>query len=157
MISQESESGVSSRLPEDKILILFDGYCNLCNGAVQFVLKRDRRDRFRYASLSWPVGDEVIRKYPKLAGVDSIIVYQNGKVLERSSAALFIAGRLGGLWPMLGVFWVVPKLIRDGIYNWIARNRYRWFGKKDSCMIPDRDVSHLFLKPEFDSSPDSDR
>jgi predicted DCC family thiol-disulfide oxidoreductase YuxK len=146
MNSKESKSGVVNQLPDGKILVLFDGYCNLCNGAIQFIMKRDRRERFRYASLSWPLGERVVERHPRFKGVDSIIVFHKGRVMDRSSAALYIAGRLDGLWPVLTVFWIVPKFLRDFIYDWVARNRYRWFGKKSTCMMPDKDVSHLFLQ-----------
>ncbi len=132
-------------LPANKVLVLFDGYCNLCNGAVQFILKRDSRDRFRFAALTWPAGKEVLEDHPQLSSTDSIIVYCAGKVYAHSSAALVIAGRLGGLWPLMKVFWIVPPFIRDAVYKWVARNRYRWFGKKETCMIPETDLGYKFL------------
>ncbi len=132
-------------IPEGKTLVLFDGYCNLCNGAVQFILKRDKKERFYFASLSWPIADEVLANFPKLQNVDSILVYRDGKIYDQSSAALKIAAGLGALWPLMGVFWIIPKFIRDVVYAFIARNRYKWFGKKDTCMMPDKDVSYRFL------------
>ncbi len=146
MNSQQTESNGTFNIPSDKILVLFDGHCNLCNGAVQFVIKRDRRDLFRFASLSWPVGQSVISQFPTFHDVDSILVFKDGKLYAKSDAALIISRNLGGAWPGLAAFRIFPKLFRDGVYDFIARNRYRWFGKKDSCMIPERDVSHLFLK-----------
>lgn len=132
-------------IPEGKFLVLFDGYCNLCNGAVQFIMKRDKKEQFYFASLSWPIAKNVLADFPEFSEVDSILVYKDGKLYDQSSAALKIAAKLGALWPLMGVFWIVPKFIRDGVYAFIARNRYKWFGKKDTCMIPERDVSYRFL------------
>lgn len=74
------------------------------------------------------------------------MVYHNGKLYDQSSAALKIASRMGALWPLMTVFWIIPKFIRDAVYRYIAKNRYRWFGKKDSCMIPEKDVSYRFVR-----------
>lgn len=133
-------------IPAGKTLLLFDGYCNLCNGAVQFILKRDKKKQFFFAGLSWPAGVEIIRRFPKFKDADSILVFENGKVFDQSSAALKVAGRLGGLWPLMGIFWIVPRFLRDAVYSFIARNRYKWFGKSESCMIPDSDVKGRFLR-----------
>ncbi len=129
-----------------KHLILFDGHCNLCNGAVQWVIKRDRKGHFHFAALSWPAGEQVLHKFPELEGVDSIVYFDGKKVYVRSSAALKIAGALGGVWAISGVFWLVPRIVRDGVYNWVARNRYRWFGKMDTCMMPSPELEQRFLR-----------
>jgi predicted DCC family thiol-disulfide oxidoreductase YuxK len=133
-------------IPEGKWLILFDGHCNLCNGAVQFVIKRDRKDKFRFAALSWEVGETLHKTFPELAHADSIVLYDGHGISICSSAALRIAGHLGALWPMMAIFWVVPRPLRDAVYNWIARNRYRWFGKKDTCMLPSAELKNKFLQ-----------
>lgn len=133
-------------IQDDKLLVLFDGHCNLCNGAVQFVIKRDSRDAFRFAALSWQVGEALAAKFPELKDVDSIVLYDGNEIRTRSSAALKIASKLGGLWPLTGVFWVVPKFIRDAVYNWVARNRYSWFGQKESCMMPTPETKRKFLE-----------
>jgi predicted DCC family thiol-disulfide oxidoreductase YuxK len=135
----------SSELPEGKGLILFDGYCNLCNGSVQFIIKRDPGEYFRFSSLSWPPAAKVLQENPSFQQVDSILLYEDGELYEKSTAALKIAGRLSGLWPILKVFLIVPRFIRDAVYDFIARKRYRWFGKRDTCMMPDKRVDHLFL------------
>lgn len=135
-----------SSIPSGKTLVLFDGYCNLCNGVVQFLLKRDKKEKFYFASLSWPVAERILSDFPKFKGVDSILVYHNGKLYDQSSAALKIASRMGALWPLMTVFWIIPKFIRDAVYRYIAKNRYKWFGKKDSCMIPEKDVSYRFVR-----------
>ncbi|HKK40209.1 MAG TPA: DCC1-like thiol-disulfide oxidoreductase family protein [Cryomorphaceae bacterium] len=135
-------------LPEGKGLILFDGYCNLCNGAVQFIIKRDPKEHFRFSSLSWPPTQKLLEDYPKYADTDSILLYENGNLYQKSTAALKIAGRLKGLWPLMKVFFIIPRFLRDPIYDFIARNRYRWFGKKDTCMMPETKVDHLFISSE---------
>lgn len=135
-----------SELPEGKGLILFDGYCNLCNGAVQFIIKRDQEEHFRFSSLSWLPAQKLIEQHPEYADVDSILLYEKGKLYQKSTAALKIAGRLKGLWPAMKVFFIIPRFLRDPIYDFIAKNRYRWFGKKDTCMMPDKKIGHLFLQ-----------
>lgn len=134
--------------PEGKSLILFDGYCNLCNGSVQFVIKRDPKEHFRFSSLSWPPAQTLLEKYPEFGNVDSILLFEGDELFQKSTAALKIAGRLGGLWPLMKVFFIVPQFIRDAVYDFIARNRYRWFGRKDTCMIPEKKVGHLFLESQ---------
>jgi len=138
------QNGISE-LPDGKGLILFDGYCNLCNGAVQFIIKRDPKEHFRFSSLTWPPAQDLLSKNPEFKDVDSILLYEEGKLYQKSTAALKIAGRLKGAWPLFKVFTIIPRFLRDPIYDFIARNRYRWFGKKDTCMMPEKKVGHLFL------------
>ena len=129
-----------------KIVVLFDGVCNLCNGAVQFIIKRDKTSKFLFASLQSDFGQSQLQKF----GLDptklhSIIVHENGKFCERSDAALKIASGLAQPWPMLGVFKIFPRFFRDWVYDLIARNRYKMFGKRDSCMIPTLELKGRFL------------
>jgi len=140
-----SQENLVDQLPAGKALVLFDGYCNLCNGAVQFILKRDKKNHFYFASLSWPAAEKVLQNSEELKRIDSILLYDGKAVYTKSSAALKISRHLGGLWLAFGIFWIIPKFLRDVIYNFIARNRYKWFGKKDTCMMPESDVSHRFL------------
>lgn len=126
--------------------ILFDGVCNLCNGSVQFVIKHDPDGKFRFAALQSEFGQEHLKKH----GIDpsqllSIVFLINGRMFNRSRAALEIARRLNGLWPLLYIFVIVPPFIRNAVYDWIARNRYRWFGKQDACMIPTPELRSRFL------------
>ena len=139
--------------PKENYIVLFDGTCNLCNSAVQFIIPRDKKEKFRYASLQWESAKKYISRFPQLVNEDSIILYHNNKVWTKSSAALRIAMQLKGFWPMLVAFLIVPKFIRDGIYKWIASNRYKWFGKKDQCMIPEKNIQHLFLEHKKESPP----
>ena len=123
-------------------IVLFDGVCNLCNGAVQFIIERDKHQHFRFASLQSGFGQQ----YQQQVGeVDSILLVDHGKIYQKSSAALRIARKLDGLWPMLFILIIIPPFIRDFVYDIIARNRYRWFGKKESCWLPTPDLKALFL------------
>lgn len=146
MQSSHSEGAPVPELSDGRFVILFDGYCNLCNGAVRFVLERDRKEVFDFAALSWPVGEALKSKFPELEDVDSIVLYDGEKVFVKSDAALKIAGKLRGLWPAAGIFWILPRFVRDAVYGWVARNRYRWFGKKDTCMMPTPETQKRFLK-----------
>jgi len=122
-------------------IVLFDGVCNLCNSSVQFIIKRDTKDYFRFDSLQ-----SYIEKGNSLPiNEDSIILIENGQFYSRSTAALRIAKRLNGLWKLLYVFIIVPPFIRNAVYDYIARNRYRWFGKQDSCMMPTAEMREKFL------------
>jgi len=127
-------------------IILFDGVCNLCNGAVQFVIRNDKKKLFRFAALQSEAGIELSKKH-KLPtdSMKTFILIENNQVYTRSTAALRVGKMLGGALALGYVFIIVPPVIRDGVYNWIAKNRYRWFGKKESCMIPTPDLRERFL------------
>ncbi|WP_235855805.1 thiol-disulfide oxidoreductase DCC family protein [Flagellimonas aequoris] len=134
-------------MEENKKIILFDGVCNLCNGSVQFVIKRDKKDVFRYAAIQSEVGEQLItERHIDTNQVDSIILIEPGVAyFTKSDAALEIAGELGGLWKLTSIFKWIPKSIRDVIYDFVARNRYKWFGKQESCMIPTPELKAKFL------------
>ena len=127
-------------------IILFDGVCNLCNGFVIYIIKKDKKNKLQFAALQSTAGEILLSKF-KIDKVktDSIIFVDGENYYERSSAALHIAKHLSGAFPLLYGFIIIPKFIRDGIYNWIARNRYKWFGKKESCMIPTKELQSKFL------------
>jgi len=130
----------------DESVILFDGVCNLCNASVRFVIKRDRAARFSFASLQSGYTASLFRKLNFHAnGVDSIVLLESGKLYVRSTAALKIARHLDGLWPLLYAFIIVPRFIRDAVYDFVARNRYRWFGKKEYCEVPAPGMKERFL------------
>ena len=129
----------------DSPIILFDGICNLCNGAVQFIIKRDAQGKFKFAALQSPVGKSYLQKFKVNDDTSSLILIKDARPFEKSSAALEIARHLSGAWPLLTAFKVVPKFLRDGVYNFIARRRYSWFGKKDECMIPTPELKSRFL------------
>lgn len=130
----------------DKKIILFDGLCNLCNGAVTFIIKRDAEDLFQFAALQSDVGRALTQKQGiDTDNVDSIVLIDGDRHYIKSSAALHIARHLSGGYPLLYGFMVLPTVMRDWVYNWIAENRYRWFGKKDQCMIPTPELRNKFL------------
>jgi predicted DCC family thiol-disulfide oxidoreductase YuxK len=131
---------------QDSSIILFDGTCNLCNGAVQFILERDPGRRFKFASIQSSTGRRLMGANgfdPNDAG--TFVLIEGDRVFTRSEAALKVARELSGPWPALGLLRFVPKTLRDIGYTVITRNRYRWFGRKGSCMIPTEDVADRFL------------
>ncbi len=129
--------------------MLFDGVCNLCNATVNFIIDRDPGHHFRFASLQSDAGKELLRAHgvtPQESGdPDSILLVQGDRVLERSTAALHIARGLAGGWKLLYLFIVVPRFVRDVVYRFIARHRYRWFGKSDTCRVPTPELRARFL------------
>ena len=132
----------------EHLVILFDGVCNLCNSFVNFVLDRDPQSRFQFAALQSPAAARLLtelgRPVPK-PEPDTIVLVQNGTVYERSTAALRVARRLSGAWKLLYVFIIVPRPLRDIVYRFVARNRYRWFGRKDVCRVPTPELRARFL------------
>lgn len=128
-------------------VILFDGVCNLCNAAVIFFIKRDKKNVFRFASLQSAFGQSVLQKFHLSANTfNSFILFKNGKVYTKSTAALLVAKELSGGWPLLSAFIIVPRFIRDDVYNFIAQNRYKWFGKKKECWIPSPALQSKFIE-----------
>ena len=128
-------------------LVLFDGVCNLCNSIVSFTIKRDPEAKFLFASLQSTVGQALLKKYNlSVDDFDSFVLIEGHRAYSKSSAALRVVKRLKGFWPVLYVFIVVPRPTRDFVYDFVAKNRYRWFGRKDQCMIPTADVKRRFLE-----------
>jgi predicted DCC family thiol-disulfide oxidoreductase YuxK len=127
-------------------VVLFDGVCNLCNGSVLFIIKRDSKSSLRFASLQSDFGQQQMERFNiSSSGLDSVLLINNGILYNKSTAALKIARMLDGFWPVLYGFIIVPKFLRDSVYDWIAKNRYKWFGKKESCMIPTPDLKSRFI------------
>ena len=127
-------------------IILFDGVCNLCNGAVNFVIKRDPGNVFKFAPLQEKQGALLLKTHAiGIQKLDSIVLIENGNVYTKSSAALRIAKKMSNLWPLFFVLLIIPSFIRDGVYDFIAKNRYKWFGKKEQCMIPTLGLKEKFL------------
>ncbi|NRS87600.1 putative DCC family thiol-disulfide oxidoreductase YuxK [Flavobacterium sp. 7E] len=135
------------KLPENKKIVLFDGVCNLCDSAVQFIIKNDKKDIFRFAALQSEIGQEICKHIGiDVSKMDSIILYEPGiAYYYKSEAALNIASDLGGTISLLSVFKVLPSGFSNVVYDFIARNRYKWYGKKESCMIPTADLKSKFL------------
>lgn len=131
----------------NKAIVLFDGVCNLCNSSVLFILKYDKGQHFVFTTLQSDVARELLLHYPKeIMEKDSILLIKNNSVYTESTAALLIAKEFSGIWTLLQFFWIVPKFIRDFVYGFIAKNRYKWFGKKDNCSIPTKKNKNLFLE-----------
>jgi len=127
-------------------VVLFDGVCNLCNSSVNFLIDRDSNATFRLASLQSDFAAQLLpRFHVDPSKVDSVAFYVDGKLYQRSRAVLEIARRMRRGWPLLYVFIIIPGFLRDAIYNWIARNRYKWFGKQDTCRIPTPELKSRFL------------
>lgn len=126
-------------------VILFDGVCNFCDASVQFILERDPNEIFRFASLQSEAGQDLLKKYHVPEDVDSMILIESDKVYFKSSAALRISRHLQGTWKLLYILIIVPAPVRNVVYDIIARNRYKWFGKKESCMLPSPNVRKRFL------------
>ncbi len=132
-----------------KSVILFDGVCNLCNASVDFILKRDKPNRFLVGALQEEAGKKLLSRFevnPEY--LDSLVLVEGGKVFFRSTAALKIAKNLSGFWPLFYVFILLPPFIRDAVYDWIGKNRYRWFGKKSTCRLPSPEEKSKFLSLE---------
>ncbi len=126
--------------------MLFDGVCNLCSTAVQFIIKQDKKARFRFASLQSETGQQLLQKFNlPTDDITTMVLIEGDKYYTHSTAGLRNALHLGGLWQLLYGFIIVPKPIRDAVYNWIARNRYRWFGQSEACMIPTPELKARFL------------
>lgn len=132
---------------KNKSLVLFDGVCNLCNASVKFIIKHDKKEQFLFASLQSDAAKELLLQYnSKKITMDSIILIENNAFYEKSTAALRISKKLNGGYKLLYVFIIIPTFIRDWVYNYIATNRYKWYGKKDSCMIPTPALKNRFLE-----------
>ena len=132
---------------EGKSIIFFDGVCNLCNSSVNFIIKHDKKKQFLFASLQSDAAKEILLQYnSKKINLDSIVLLDNGKLFEKSTAALRISKHLNNGLFLLYIFIIIPTFIRDYLYDYIAKNRYKWYGKKDSCMIPTKDLKSRFLE-----------
>jgi len=127
-------------------VVLFDGMCNLCSGAVQFIIKRDPGGKFKFASLQSKTGVKYSEKFNIDTNKgDSIVLVQGNRHHVKSSAALRIAIGLKGAYPILYAFIIIPAFLRDAIYDFIAKNRYKWFGKKETCWLPTPELKARFI------------
>ena len=140
------------KTPSDRSIILFDGVCNLCNGFVNFVIDRDPDGVFRFAALQSEAGRQLVRDHGAVSSaggeaalLQSVILIENGTLYRRSNAALRIARHLTPPWPLLYAFIVVPKPIRNAVYDQIAARRYDWFGQRDQCRVPTPALKDRFL------------
>lgn len=130
---------------DDHAIILFDGVCNLCNGAVNFLVDRDPNGRFKLGALQSDAAEPLLERNGLFPDLESFVLIHQGRAYRRSEAALRVAWRLGGLWRLLYPLLLVPRPLRDAVYDWIARNRYRWFGKRDTCRVPTSELRARFI------------
>ena len=131
---------------KNKSIILFDGVCNLCNSSVNFIIKHDKKKHFLFASLQSDAAKEILLHHSLNKIIfDSIILIEDTIVYEKSTAVLRIAKKLNNGFQLLYVFILIPKILRDKIYDYIAKNRYKWYGKKNTCMLPSKDLKSRFL------------
>lgn len=127
-------------------VIIFDGVCHLCNASVNFVMSHDRRRRFRYTANQMAAGQKILRENGiDPAQIETVFLYENNKLYSKSTAALRIARKLGFPYNLAFGFMIVPAFIRNIVYDLIARNRYKWFGKKETCRLPTAEERSLFL------------
>ena len=125
-------------------IVLFDDICSLCNASVQFIIVRDPHAVFRFASLQSETGAALREKFG-VPEVYSLVLLEDGRYYMKSSAALRICRRLAGVWKLFYIFWLVPKPLRDYVYDFVAKHRYEWFGKRDHCLMPTPDIRARFL------------
>ena len=137
-----------AHLPKDKKIILFDGICNLCNSAVQFVIKRDKKDVFRFVPLQSELGQKITAHIGiDHKHIDSFILYEPGKAYYyKASAAFETAKEFGGIYSLLRIFSIFPSFITNFVYDYVAKHRYQWYGKKESCMVPTPELRTKFLE-----------
>jgi len=134
-------------LPNNKQIVLFDGVCNFCNASILKIIKNDKKNIFLFASLQSEIGKEITQHFNIDTNfIDSIILVESKtNYAIKSTAALKIAKQFGGLWWLFQIFWLLPTSFRDFFYDYIAKNRYKWFGKKESCMIPTPEIKSKFI------------
>lgn len=135
-------------LPENKKIVLFDGVCNLCDATVQELIKKDKKDVFRFVALQSDLGMEITKHIGiDTTEIDSIVLYEPGKAYHiKAEAAIEIAKSIGGIYTLLGIFSIFPNWLKNSVYDYVAKNRYKWYGKKESCMIPTPELKAKFLE-----------
>lgn len=134
------------RIQDKYDIVLFDGVCNLCNNAIDFIIRRDPGSHFKVGALQEKAAQLILKDYEvKKDYLDSVILVRGDQIFYKSRAALEIGKKLSGLWPLTYTFIIIPGFIRDPIYDWIARNRYKWFGKKETCRLPSPEEKNKFL------------
>ncbi|WP_227871866.1 thiol-disulfide oxidoreductase DCC family protein [Paenibacillus bovis] len=142
-----TDAQIEELLQGEHPIVLVDGVCHFCQGATKFIIKRDPKGIFHFASIQSEVGQKLMQKGGlRTDTMDTFVLIEKGQFYTRSTAALRIARRLRYAWPLLYAFIVVPKVLRNSVYNLIARNRYRWFGKSDQCMLPTPEIRERFIE-----------
>ena len=128
-------------------ILLFDGVCNLCTGIVKFIIKKDKKGKFRFAALQSESGQQLLKKFDlSVADFDTFLLISGDEYCTKSTAGLHVLKELGGLWKVLYVFIVIPVGLRDFMYDIVAKSRYRIFGRRDVCIVPTPDVKKRFLE-----------
>jgi len=128
------------------MIIFFDGVCNLCNSSVNFIIKKDKNEKFKFVAFQSSIGSDLLKKNNyNDNNLDTLVILKNNKIYTKSTAALLIAKELNSLWKLFSFFLLIPKFLRDPIYIFISKNRYKWFGKKESCMLPSPEIKSRFL------------
>lgn len=128
------------------MIIFFDGICNLCNSSVNFIIKRDKRNKFKFAAFQSDIGKKLLEKHNySNKNFDTLVLLKDNTIHTKSTAALLISKELNSFWKLFYIFIIIPKFLRDYVYLYISLNRYKWFGKKDSCMLPSPEVKSRFL------------
>ena len=144
MVKHNSESSVNTGLKYP--VLLFDGVCNLCNGSVQWILKRDHAGQFRFAALQSETGQQFLARFGMAQeDFDTVVLVDGDRIYNRSDAALEILRRLGMPWSLLAWLRWIPRPVRNAVYDWVARNRYRWFGRQQECLLPRPEWKGRFL------------
>ncbi|MDF2903921.1 MAG: hypothetical protein K0S25_1559 [Bacillus sp. (in: firmicutes)] len=133
-------------------IILFDGVCNFCNQSVQFIIQNDPAEHYKFASLQGDIGKRLLNQYHVDKDINSIVLIENEKSYLKSSAALRISMKLNWPWKLFGIFLLIPRFIRDFFYDIVAKNRYRWFGRQENCMLPSPNLKERFLDKEENGS-----
>jgi predicted DCC family thiol-disulfide oxidoreductase YuxK len=136
-----------NELPIDKKIILFDGVCNLCNASVQLIIRKDKKDIFRFVALQSELGKKILNHIGvNTNSIDSILLYEPGNAYYyKAEAVLKIATSLGGFYNLLVIFKIIPNVVSNYFYDFVATNRYKWYGKKESCMMPTPELKAKFL------------
>ena len=140
-----------AKTAQNKKIILFDGICNLCDSSVQFIIKHDKKDKFRFVALQSKLGIEICNYIGiDQTKIDSIVLYNpDVAYYYKSSAIIEIENELGGIYSLISIFKILPEKLRNYIYDYIAKNRYKWYGKKESCMIPTPELKAKFLNSKL--------
>ncbi len=131
---------------ENNNIILFDGVCNFCNAVTNFIIRQDKKKIFRFAAFQSTVGQKILKQLNfSLDSFETFLFIANGKIYKKSNAALRLYNKLSWYWKWTQLFWIFPRFFRDWIYDIIARNRYKWFGKREECMVPTAELKERFL------------
>jgi len=128
-------------------VLLFDGVCNFCNGTVRLIIKIDPRGKFRFASLQSATGQRLLKQFHLPDNeLNTVVLIEGGRAFTRSEVVFQVVRKVGGIWLVLFLFKIIPRPVRDAVYDWVARNRYKWFGRKAACPVPPAEVRERFLE-----------